>query len=497
MCLRTKLFPLTNEAMKLLHKNSLSGVGQLVLTAGLTFFSIPVFIRSLGPEAYGAFSIVTLAGNLNIFANLGLNTALLKFLSVQGKSKESDYDIAVTLGLLLVIMLPLSLLAISQQANILQGLLGLSDTLYGQVASLYQCVVVANLIILLGQTFTTILDSQQRMYLTNFYQLIYSVLYWGGIIAVVSLGHGMSEIGIVILGAAVVWFGMVVVAAWRTWGSLHLSGLGTAAGRIARKQISFSSNVYAAGLLTMLFEPMTKVLVARLIGVREVGYLEIAYKIRSQLWALVTKVTYPLYPKIAQETDTKRLSELINRYQTNMLLVIVPFLLFFVGALPDLLRLWLPTTTSPVVIATLFISTAYLIGTLAIPPYYFLMSRQHVKKTVWLQLINVTINGLVILITYRSLGFNSVILANSLAISGSLTLSLYFQRKYLGSFYVNAASHRRLLLFTPFAGIAAYLIVTLLPLPFLRIGAIGLLALLTCLALFRISFDQFRTSWSS
>lgn len=473
--------------MKLLHKNSLSGVCQLALTAGLTFFSIPVFIQSLGEEAYGAFSIVTLAGNLNIFANLGLNTALLKFLSVQGKSRESNHDIAVTLGLLVLIMAPLSALAISQQAAILQGLLGLSDSLYGRVSSLYRCVVLANLVILLGQTFTTVLDSQERMYLTNFYQLVYSILYWGGVITVVSLGYDMAEIGLVILVSALLWFGLVVVAAWRLWGGLELGGLASSLRPVARKQLLFSANVYAAGLLSMLFEPMTKVLVARLIGVREVGYLEIAYKVRSQLWSLATKLTYPLYPKIAQETDTLRLGKLINGYQHSMLLLIIPFLLFFTLAFADLLAFWLPGANPIIVVATLCIATTYLIGTLAIPPYYFLMSRHHVSKTIWLQAINVLVNGTVIVTTYRFWGFYGVILANSLAILSSLGLSLYFQKKHLVPFRPDTDFSRQLWLSILVIGTLAALSGSFLTEPIVRILAAGVCALLTYVVLARDS----------
>ncbi len=471
--------------MKILHKNLLSGVGQLVLTASLTFFSIPVFIRMLGTEAYGAFSIVTLAGNLNIFANLGLNTALLKFLSVQGKSRESDHDIAVTLGLLLIIMLPLSALAINQQEFILQNLLGLSDKLYGRVELLYRCVVVANLIVLLGQTFTTVLDAQERMYLTNFYQLIYSVVYWGGLIIVIALGYGLNEVGLVILGAAVIWFGLVAVAAWRSWGRLNLSGLWMNTRQVARKQLLFSSKVYAAGLLSMLFEPMTKVLVVRLIGVSEVGYLEIAYKVRSQLWALVTKMTYPLYPKIAKETDITRLNKLISNYQINMLLLIIPFLLFFILAFSDLLGFWLPDANHSIVVATLSISTTYLIGTLAVPPYYFLMSRHHVGKTVWLQVSNVLVNSVVILVTYQFWGFYGVVLGNSLAILSSLGLSVYFQKRYLGQFRLNATIDRRMWLAIPAIGAIAASISLLLTDPMLRIVAAGSCGLLTYCVLIR------------
>ena len=69
---------------KVLINNSLSGVCQLVITALLTFFSIPIFIHKLGTELYGVFALVSVIGNLNLFTNLGLDVALRKFIAEQG-----------------------------------------------------------------------------------------------------------------------------------------------------------------------------------------------------------------------------------------------------------------------------------------------------------------------------------------------------------------------------------------------------------------------------
>ena len=52
---------------KVLINNSISGVCQLVITALLTFFSIPVFIHKLGTDLYGVFALVSVIGNLNLF----------------------------------------------------------------------------------------------------------------------------------------------------------------------------------------------------------------------------------------------------------------------------------------------------------------------------------------------------------------------------------------------------------------------------------------------
>jgi len=477
--------------MKLTYKNSLSGIGQLVLTGVLTFISIPVFIRVLGEEAYGAFSIVTLAGNLNIFVNLGLNSALLNFLCVHGRSKESNYNIAATLLLLVVIVVPLSVLAITFQQAILQQFLGLSNRLYEQVSVLYRCVVVANLLLLIGQTFTTILDSQQRIYLTNLYQFIYSLLYWGGMIIIVSMGYGMSGGGWAVIGAASVWLVFVVTTALTVWGKPNLTGFWAAFPRIARQQLTIGASVYSAGLMNMLFEPMTKLLVSRLIGVTEVGYLEIAHKIRSQLWAIMQKLTYPLYPQISHLTDVSSIHRMMTAFQRRMLVLIVPFLLFFFLALPTALSLWLPKANDVTILATLCISSAYMLGTISIPPYYFMMSHQHGKMTVFVQAVNVTVNGLVIFFTYQWMGFNGVILANSLAILSSLTVCLYYQQRYIGPLQLGVRDQWLTWLILFLLTFLLNFVDQQFTNAFLRIGFIGMTAAITYAVLLRHDILRF------
>jgi hypothetical protein len=52
---------------------SASGVVQLVFIAALAIVCIPVFIAKLGSEAYGVFAVVTLVGNLTVFATTQAN----------------------------------------------------------------------------------------------------------------------------------------------------------------------------------------------------------------------------------------------------------------------------------------------------------------------------------------------------------------------------------------------------------------------------------------
>ena len=169
-------------------KSSLSGVAQFVISTGLVFVTIPTFVRLLGTEAYGVFSLVALVGSVNIFANLGLNSSLIRFLAQQGKTKESDYDIVVNLLILLAILCPLTVCGIIFREGILLHVLNVPPRLVNAAEWLFISMLIGNVFLLLGQTFTAILDSLQKIYLTNLYQMINNIVYWGLILLVLSLG---------------------------------------------------------------------------------------------------------------------------------------------------------------------------------------------------------------------------------------------------------------------------------------------------------------------
>ena len=165
---------------KTLINNSLSGLVQLIITALLTFICIPVFINKLGVELYGVFAIVSVIGNLNIFANLGLNTSLIKYISEQGKCPDSENDIFSSLLIIGVIIIPITILAFILNRFLLIDVLNIPIQYYEQTKTLLFSLLISNFLLIVGQILTAVLDALQKIYLTNFAQLIYSIIYWGG-----------------------------------------------------------------------------------------------------------------------------------------------------------------------------------------------------------------------------------------------------------------------------------------------------------------------------
>ena len=426
----------SNNKKKLFLFNSASGVVQLILTTILVFVSIPVFFNNLGEVLYGVFAAVSVIGNLSVFANISLDTALIKYISEQGKTKESDHDILVTFSLLFLILIPLTLLVFIFKNFILLTLLKVPSEFLASSSILLNYLLLSNFLLILGKTFTAILNAKHKIYLNNLYLFIYSVLYWGGIILVILRGYGLEQIGLAILVAAIVWFVMSSYSALKSWGRFDLNNFLGNFERVAKKQISYSYKVYIGGLLAFLYEPLTKILISNLFGVSYVGIYEVMLKVKGNILSVFSKLMEPLQPIIAHEQNLDRLKSQIKNSCVLLFYIIVPPIVILLLCTDSIISLWIDGENDYLIaISTKIITSLSLtLVTTVTPIYLFLRLKNHPGKEIYIQSANVVVNALVILLTYRKLGYYSVILAYVLSLIVPYSLCIFYQKKYL-NFY--------------------------------------------------------------
>ncbi len=415
-------------------KSSLTGGAQFLTNTALVFITIPMFVRILGAEAYGVFSLVTLLGSLNTFANLGLNSSLVRFLAKQGKTQESDLDIIVTCIILVCILLPLTVTALVFQDGILLHVFGIPATLISDGRWLFIATMAGNVLVLLGQTFTAILDSQQKIYMTNAYLMIYSFVYWGLILLAILCGLALKGVAVATLIAVSIWFCIVFTSALRSWGGLSSAGIRSNGLRIAKKQLSYGMQIYAGGVLGFFHEPITKILVSRLVGVPQAGIFDIALRVRNQLVGLVTKLLSPLYPAISQIKDTEKLKFLVHDVEQKTFLLGVPIVGIIVLAARPLVSLVFHSNLNAISLSIVCVVCAYILcSTTVLPIYLYLMARGFPARTIVVQAVNVLVNALVLFALIPTLGYYSAVASNVVAIASSFVLLLFFQRELLGS----------------------------------------------------------------
>ncbi|HSQ74685.1 MAG TPA: oligosaccharide flippase family protein [Bacteroidota bacterium] len=396
-----------------LAKGSLSGVLQVVLTTALVLVAVPLFVRILGQEAFGLFSLVALVGNVNAFANLGLNAALVRFLAEQGKSRESDHDIVVTVLLLVGVIVPLTVAGAVFERTVMLDVLNVPPELYDDGVWLYRAMLVSNVFVLLGGTCTAVLDAQQKVHLTNLFQIVYTVVYWGLILWVILAGQPLRTIAVTTVIATVLWFAAVVAGMIATWGMPVLTGLRTDGRASMRKQLSYGVQLFSAGVIGFFYEPLTKILLAHFLGVREVGIFDIGMRARNLVSSLLLKLLYPLYPLFAKLADHAQVRFLVHDVEQKSMLVVAPVLGIVILTVTPLVDLFFGTDVDLLAPTIIWMVATYLLWGFTVTPFYtYLIAKGHAWKTVLVQILNVAANTALFLATFAWLGYFAAIAGN-------------------------------------------------------------------------------------
>lgn len=425
---------------RILVKNSVFGLVQAVINLLLVFFAIPVFIRMLGSETYGVFALVMVVGNLNTFTNLGLTSALVKFIAEQGKSEESNIDILVNLILMIAALLPLTLIFAYFDKFILIDFLKIPLKVFNDAKWLYFWLLWANFLLLVGQVFKSILDALQKVYITSVQQLIYNLLYWGLILAALLLGFNLPVIGLAIFISAFVWFIITIISTIKEWGIVTFYGFHKKFKKAAKKQLNYGLKIYAGGLIGFLYEPLSKILISNFIGIAEVGFYDIALKLRSQLWGFIANIFYPLFPFLSEQKDNMIVRKYVHDLEQKTFFIVVPIIAIVILLMNPFIEAWLGENVDIISITAMLIISFHLVGSTTIPNYQFLMAKNLAQKTIILQLSNVVFNAIFFLASVYFIGYYALILGNIAAILCSFILSLYYQKKYLDSLIFDSIS---------------------------------------------------------
>jgi O-antigen/teichoic acid export membrane protein len=415
--------------------NSLSGVAQFIVSTLLIFITVPIFIKKMGIETYGIYSLILIINNLNNFLGFGLGSGLIKFLSEQGKSNESNIDIFAVSIFLLVIMIPFTILGLFFNDFVIKAILHVPlKYCTADIYSFYNFLVIANLFQFIAQVPVSILDSLQKIYLTSLFQTVYQLLYWVGSLIVLFTCGTLSMIGIGILLSTIIWFVLLLYSSFKHWGIIYPACLTfEKIFKSLRKQVGYNIKLYFSSLVNFFYEPLTKILIASFMGATQVGYYDVILKFRNQLWNLLTKFLYPLVPFLSKLNDKTSLRKLVHDIEQKLSYVSIISIVLIIGIIPDFLKLWLKMEPGVVPTGMTIILSANLVALILVPMYQYLMLKGHPGKTVVIQLANVISNLLLFLLFYKSYGFIAVIIGNVGANIISTLLGLYYQWKYLNS----------------------------------------------------------------
>jgi O-antigen/teichoic acid export membrane protein len=416
---------------KLLTRNSLSGFIQKIIIAVVTFLAIPIFIRTKGSQVYGIFATIGVLGELGRLTELGFNKTLVKFLSVQGKTKESTQDIVVASSVVLAFLVPLTVFLLLADNFVLSFILKIPKADLYQSRQFYYYAVSANFFLLLGSLYSSVIESQRLIYKINQLQLIYSLLYWGLIILFIVLGFGLREIGIAIFAAAFIWFVLTVVMLRVIWGQFDLTGFRSYIKTSLKKLTNYSLKIYLSSLLGLFEEPLIKIMVSHFFGIKYVGFLDVGIRVKSQLYRLLQTLVYPLFQLFSELTDKKNISFIMKDIEEKLFLLITPLCIILATCTGSFIHLWLGSNESSIILSVIVISICALLLQLTVLPTLYYLTIYHPVILLFTQVVGIVVSIAIVYVGHYFIGYSSVYLSFIGSFVVDLILRLYYQKKFL------------------------------------------------------------------
>ncbi len=416
---------------KLFAKNSLTGVGQKLLIALLTFYTIPVFIKLLGKEAYGVFATLSVIGELSRLTNVGFNASIVKFISKQGKIRQSSQDIVVAVFTMLVLITIISSVFLSLRELLLASVFNIPDAYLEDSRTLFSMLVFANATLLLVMPFTAILESQKRIYILNYLQLTYSILYWGLIILALQLNLGLASVGYMAFAAASIFFILTVSFSIKVWGKFHLKGISRYFKTSLKKQLGYGLQIYLSGFLGLFWEPLIILIINHTFGVASVTYYDVGIRIRNQITRINQSFILPLFQLFSERGKLDEIRSIIIVFKKYYLLGAIPVIAFLFYSTRPIIELWIGKDVESYTSVVLALSAGVIMGQVIVSPIFTYLRAFRPMALVYNQIIMIFMSVVPILATYKFLGYNSVVLAIYLSYFTQFLLSHYYARRFI------------------------------------------------------------------
>jgi O-antigen/teichoic acid export membrane protein len=326
------------------RSSALNLVGRLTYVVGWVVIA-PYMLHRLGTDRFGLWSLLTVLSGLYLTFDLGVGSALTKFVAEYRAAGDHaplravvTMGTAIYLGLSLVILAALALLRgpILDALRVTPALRGEAERALLVAAAVYG---ILNLYMLAS----SVLTGLHRMDVWNRIVIGVTVLQLGGVVVLLRLGFGL------------------VALMLNTGASLALGAvLGGLAIRRLAPEITFDRRGFARPLLVRLTRysaalqminlgvlvqlQLDKALFGSLVSLAAVASYEFGFRVVSALWSVPMVLLPPLLPAAAHLEaigDRARVRRLYRRAARYVFAVAFPIAAGAVALAPALYRAWL------------------------------------------------------------------------------------------------------------------------------------------------------------
>jgi O-antigen/teichoic acid export membrane protein len=404
-----------------------------IIVVGLSYFVLYKFLlKIIGIEKIGIWSVILATTSAANISNMGLASSIVKFVAkyhareeyrtISGLIKTAFLSVAFCLGIMCFVLyffidwimnFFLPDFAIHEAKEIVPYALG----------SLW--LMGLNGILLSG------IDGLQKVYLRSILLSIGTICYCALALILVKRFQLMGLAYAQIIQNVSLIIGAYVILKYYL--HLPLSVMPKWSFQLFKEIVGYGANFQIISLSTMLYEPVTKMLLSRFGGLQAVGFYEMAQRLVIQFRGLLVNANNALVPTIAYnyEKDRESVSELYIKSFRIVFLVALSLFASLVVFIPIISELWIGSLNQDFILFSFMLSVGWFINILNVPAYFMYMGTGDLKWNVISHVVIAILNGLLGYVIGRGTGSGfGVVLAWVISLSGGSLIILVAYHKH-------------------------------------------------------------------
>ena len=312
-----------------LARNILWNIAGVVLPVLVGILVVPMTVKGLGTERFGALSIMwMLIGYFSIF-DLGLGRTLTKLAAdrlASGREEEVAPLTSTTLILVIASSSLISLILALSAGWISQHLVVISPELRGEVSAAIVCVAISLPFVLTATVLGGLLEAYQQFMLLNLVRVPFGILMLAAPLAVLQFSKHLGVVTAVLAGLRMLNAGVLCALAMRTVQALRQQAF------VFRRELlpsllAFGGWLSVSNVVGPVMVYFDRFVIAAVLGSADVAYYTVPYDLLNRILVLPTAIQGVLFPAFAtlKVQNSPRLFSVFERSsETTMLLMTVP-----------------------------------------------------------------------------------------------------------------------------------------------------------------------------
>lgn len=424
----------TSESYSRIARNSMFSIVRFVVLLPLPIIVLPFMLGQLGDVYFGLWALFATFITYTQLADFGMGLALTKYVAAYAARAEWRDVLRATNTVFffyMAVALLLGVLLAAASPLLVRLVPGGSAVTGEMLMALVALAFVTFAINLTFGAFGSVLQGLQRLDITNLVSFGASVGLYAGIVAVLAFGYGLAGILVLSMVLALATAAIQVWMVYRLVPGYRLR-ITTFDRSYLRSILGYSLNVQGGTLAALLFDPATKLILTRFLGVASVTQYEVGTRITTQLRNLFAVALLPLFPGVSHMDAGEGRARVAAVYRRSARYVIIfglPAYLLLIIVAPWLLNAWLGPGYTDASLVMRIMTLGWFISLIAMPPYLILQALGHARLCMTTHVVQGVLNVGLALILVRVWGFTGVTLAAFTAlVVGSLLVVAGFAR---------------------------------------------------------------------